>query len=324
MRRLALLVLTTSLLAGGPAAYAGDPALSLPIACTVGTDCVIQNYVDHDGTAGARDYQCGPRTYDTHNGTDFRVPDLAAQRRGVAVLAVVDGVVERTRDSMSDVSTQVIGRAAVRGKECGNGLVIRHPDGWTSQYCHLARSSIVVKPGQSVVAGQKLGDVGLSGDTEFPHVHVTIRKDDKIVDPFSYPDGAACGQGRSLWQPALQAQLQYRATQILNVGFSSEAVTMDSIEQGQPSTLSKNGPVIAYARALGLRAGDVQSMRIVSSDGRVLAERTFPPSDSNKAQVFVAIGKRRVELTGRLTATYTVVRSDGTEVLHQTFDAEVR
>lgn len=48
--------------------------LGLPIDCEIGRDCVIQHYVDHD----------------RHNGTDFRLSDLAAQRRGVNVLAAAD------------------------------------------------------------------------------------------------------------------------------------------------------------------------------------------------------------------------------------------
>ncbi|MCG6206286.1 M23 family metallopeptidase [Rhodopseudomonas sp. HC1] len=321
MQRLNVVVVAAVLLASTAPASA-DPALSLPIACTVGRDCYIQNYVDHDSTAGSQDYHCGPRTYDTHNGTDFRLPDTATQRRGVAVLAVADGVVERTPDSMADISTQTTGRAAVRGKECGNGLVIRHADGWTSQYCHLAHTSLVVKPGQQVKSGDKLGQVGLSGDTEFPHVHVSIRKDGKIVDPFAYPDSASCGPGQSLWQPALQPQLQYRPTEVLNVGFSSQTVTMESIEQGQSNELSKDGPIIAYARTIGLRAGDVQSLKVTLPDGKTLVERTFPPSEGNKAQAFIALGKRNAAVTGRLSATYTITR-DGADVLQRSFDADL-
>src|SRR5262249_35663984 len=47
--------------------------LGLPIDCEVGRSCVIQNYVDHDPSPNARDYQCGTLTYDGHNGTDFRL-----------------------------------------------------------------------------------------------------------------------------------------------------------------------------------------------------------------------------------------------------------
>jgi len=65
--------------------------LGLPIDCDVGRNCVIQQYVDHDLSSKARDYQCGTLTSDGHNGTDFRLPNLAARRAGVSVLAAADG-----------------------------------------------------------------------------------------------------------------------------------------------------------------------------------------------------------------------------------------
>lgn len=50
---------------------------AFPIDCEVGRSCVIQYYVDHDSSKGARDYQCGTLSYDSHNGTDFRLPTMA-------------------------------------------------------------------------------------------------------------------------------------------------------------------------------------------------------------------------------------------------------
>ena len=78
--------------------------LGLPIDCDVGRDCVIQHYVDHDSSSKARDYRCGTLTYDGHNGTDFRLPNLAARRAGVSVLAAADGQIVRRRDGMPDIS----------------------------------------------------------------------------------------------------------------------------------------------------------------------------------------------------------------------------
>ena len=46
--------LTTSL-----AAAAQTIELALPIDCEIGRSCFIQNYVDHDISPNARDYQCG-------------------------------------------------------------------------------------------------------------------------------------------------------------------------------------------------------------------------------------------------------------------------
>ena len=43
------------------------PSLSLPLACDIGTACIVQNYVDRDAGPGARDYRCGFLAYDGHN-----------------------------------------------------------------------------------------------------------------------------------------------------------------------------------------------------------------------------------------------------------------
>jgi hypothetical protein len=60
----------------------GAPSFALPIDCEIGKSCVLQNYVDRDPGPGARDYRCGPLAYDGHKGTDIRVIDLPAFKRG--------------------------------------------------------------------------------------------------------------------------------------------------------------------------------------------------------------------------------------------------
>ena len=84
-------------------------SFSLPIACEVGTTCFIQNYPDNDPSQRARDYQCHDRTYDGHDGTDFRLPSLEQQQNGVDVLAAAGGIVVSARDDMPDVSIREAG-----------------------------------------------------------------------------------------------------------------------------------------------------------------------------------------------------------------------
>ena len=68
---------------------AGDFSLTFPIDCTLDDICFIQQFVDHDPTAGVHDFTCGALSYDGHKGTDFALPSRAAQRAGVNVLAAV-------------------------------------------------------------------------------------------------------------------------------------------------------------------------------------------------------------------------------------------
>jgi hypothetical protein len=82
---------------------AQDISLSLPIDCTLGDTCYIQNYVDHDPSDAASDFQCGGLTYDTHKGTDFGLISLAAMERGVDVFASAPGTVRGVRNDMRDV-----------------------------------------------------------------------------------------------------------------------------------------------------------------------------------------------------------------------------
>lgn len=307
-----------------------DISLALPIKCRPGVTCFIQNYVDRDASDKVRDYRCGARSYNGHDGTDIRIRNLRIQKEGVEVLAAAPGRVAGGRNDMEDVSTRTAGKAAISGKECGNGVLIEHADGWQTQYCHMAKGSVRVKPGDQVATGQPIGLVGLSGDTEFFHLHFAVRHRGKAVDPFAFgaPENS-CGAGRSLWAASLGDQLQYRAGEILDYGFAGIAPTMELIESGE----IENHPVapgsdalVAYVRTIGLQAGDRQTLAVQGPDGTAMSTNTLPALDRDKAQFLVIAGKKRTAATwpaGRYTAVYTVTR-DGAEVLRKAFEAEVR
>jgi hypothetical protein len=309
--------------------HAAQIELALPIACEVGQTCLIQNYVDHDPSGNARDYTCGGQTYDSHNGTDIRLPSMAQQRAGVAVLAAADGVVLRTRDAMADISVREIGIDQVKGRECGNGVIVRHPDGFESEYCHLARGSLRVKPGDTVKAGQTLGDVGLSGRTEFAHLHFTLRQNGKVVDPFAYgADDAACNGGASLWEGKLATALAYRPVAILNKGFAIQPATPDQIEAGEiagPPAGPDAPNLVAYVRAIALRAGDVQHLVLFDPDGNALASNTIAPLERNNAQYALMTGKKRPPggwKPGIYRAVYWVER-EGAPVIEEAFQVRL-
>ena len=325
IRRLSVPAAALTVLFGGDA-HAADITLRLPLACEIGKTCWVQNYVDHDASNGARDYACGAQTYDTHNGTDFRLPTRAKMKEGVAVLSAADGRVLRLRDGVADASIRDRGVDAVRGQECGNGVVVAHEGGWETQYCHMQRGSIVVKPGSAVKSGEPLGRVGLSGRTEFAHVHFTVRRDGKVVDPFANgAEEGACNTGASLWEPTVRAALGYRQGAVLNQGFAGKPITIDDVESGAAEASAPRADaqaLVAYVRAIGLRRGDILRIAIADPDGQSFADDTAAPLDADKAQYFLATGRRRPPegwKPGVYRATYSV-RRNGATVIEQGFE----
>lgn len=293
--KLALAALAAALLAPAAASAPDRPSLAFPLACELGRTCEIQHYVDRDPGPGVKDYRCGSKTYDKHNGIDIRLPDMAAQRAGVAVLAAAPGRVARLRDGVADISIRAPGAPSVANTECGNGVVVDHGGGWESQYCHMAKGSIGVKVGDTVAAGTPVGRVGLSGNTEFPHLHVTVRHNGQVVDPFAPDAAAACGAAQTpLWKPDVAARMAYRAGAVLNVGFTSTQLTMDQLEAGGLPRVTADSPaLVAYGRGIALLPGDAVELELKGPDGATLAKSRGQPLVRWRAQDLVYVGKRR-------------------------------
>jgi len=274
----------------------GQPALSFPLACELGRTCEIQHYVDRDPGPGTRDYRCGLQTYEKHTGLDIRLLDMAAQRRGVNVLAAAPGTVVRLRDGEPDISVHAPGAPSVANKECGNAVVVDHGNGWETQYCHLARGSIVVKQGDRVATGAPLARVGLSGNTEFPHLHLTVRRAGRIVDPFA-PDMSrpeACAAQAGLWSAQARARMAYRAGVVLNAGFTDAQITPADVENGGLRPATPASPLLAaYVRAIALQPGDSVELDLKGPNGASLARTRAQPLQRWRAQDFVLVGKRR-------------------------------
>ena len=262
--------------------------LNLPIDCDLGKTCFVQQYMDIDPTRGARDFGGGTVTYDGHKGTDFRLTSQKPMHAGVAVLAAAAGSIKRVRDGMADRMIRTdADRARIKGKECGNGVVIDHGNGWETQYCHMKRGSIIVVKGQQVQVGEMLGQVGLSGKTQFPHVHIAVRKDGQKVDPFD-PDA-------NLWAKALRPALIYRPTRIINIGFADGAVKMADIMMGtfEGFTPIKIAPaLVAYVRAINLIKGDRVRLTLKGPKGRI-ATKLYKPVPRAKAHQMYFTGKKR-------------------------------
>ena len=110
----------------------------------------------------------------------------------------------------SPVSGVVFWRA-VQESGAGHYLVIRGDDGRDYVFMHLVAGSETVAKGDTVTAGQVIGQVGQTGDAQGPHLHFEIwpngwyAKDSQPIDPL--PDLQAWANGPSAPSGAAPAPL---------------------------------------------------------------------------------------------------------------------
>lgn len=308
-------------------AIAETPIFSKPVNCIADKECIIQQYVDLNPSSATLDYKCGQQTYDGHKGTDFRLVNARIYEKGVEVIASAPGTVLRVRDGIADkIMKSKTDRAEVEGKECGNGVVISHGNGWESQYCHLKKNSLTVQPGQTVSRGEQLGLIGLSGKTQMPHVHLTIRHNGIIVDPFS---GVRLSSKKNIHSCEIQANplmddetlrsFPYQSSHIMEVGFTSRVLKTGEREtqyDREPLT-PLSDKLLIYARVANFLKGDRIKLFLVGPDGFKI-EQFFGPLERNKARYVAFSGKkRRLEKwpSGTYEGVVTILRK--TKIIHK-------
>ncbi|WP_337997728.1 M23 family metallopeptidase [Oleispirillum naphthae] len=326
--RFLLLCAVLGLAAAPAAAEPGFAGFSPPAACTLGETCWIINYPDVIDAQPGRDYRCGPRSYAHHDGTDFAPADIRSMSVGVPVVAAAPGTVAGMRDGQPDGAYLARGPAAVKGRECGNGVVLRHADGWETQYCHLKRGSVGVRKGETVDRGARLGLIGLSGRAEFPHVHMTVRRAGMKIDPFTGKGlGGGCGEtGESLWKKGEEPP--YAASSVYAAGLASgiptaAALKTDTTLPGLPPKPAAE--LVAWGAVFGLKPGMTLTVELFGPQGDSLAKRDTAV-DKPKAWQFSAAG-RRAPIggwpPGRYRAEVTVTE-EGKTLSHRSAETEFR
>lgn len=98
-----------------------------------------------------------------HKGIDFTAP------HGTAIQATGNGKVIRVQH---------------RKFGYGKNVIIDHGFGYTTLYAHM--SDIIVKKGDIVTKGQKIGTIGSTGTSTAPHLHYEVRINGREVNPIDY------------------------------------------------------------------------------------------------------------------------------------------
>lgn len=274
------------------------------------------HYVDRDpAPESAVDFGCGRQTYDTHKGTDFAISDEGVMAQGVAVQAAAAGTVLRVRDGVPDrrVEDQTA-KDAVEGIECGNGVVIDHGNGWETQYCHLRNGSVVAKPDTQVEAGTILGMVGESGLASFPHVHLSVRYQGEIVDPFvGVTSTPGCNVPRN---PLWSQSLDYVPTGLVRAGFAQTQPELETLWSGHftETLFPREIPALLFwVQAYGVVQGDRELFRMIAPNGDEIVNHENEVEQSNRIWMSY-VGKRntaeRPILPGVWRGEYRLTRGD--------------
>ncbi|MBF0589992.1 MAG: M23 family metallopeptidase [Magnetococcales bacterium] len=268
-------------------AWADPPILSLPLACDLPKQCRVTSLVDHDPSRGFRDYRGLNLTYDGHKGTDFAITRKSVFHRGIHVLAAAPGRVVGVRNTMPDRNVVGVGTSTVVGRECGNGVRLDLGSGWEMQYCHMRWGSITVKRGARVERGQKLGLIGLSGRSEYPHLHVQVVHNGRVVDPF-FPS--------RLWSGSIVSKLTPTSVVIGRAGLSGWVPSFSVLRSGRAKPPSPHAPaLVAWVELFGVRRGDRLRWQILSPNGRTFLE-TSTRMKKNSVHWFGHAGKKRYDL----------------------------
>ena len=103
----------------------------------------------------------------SHTGLEAFAVDFAMPV-GTAVHAARDGVVARIEESHS--------KACIEPgcERYANYVIVMHDDGTTGEYFHLMKNGALVKVGDEVVRGQKIGLSGNTGYSTTPHLHFAV------------------------------------------------------------------------------------------------------------------------------------------------------
>ncbi len=147
---------------------------------------------------------CSQGFSNSHKAIDIAAP------QGVSVCAAKAGTI---RLVINDCDHLNVGRGQcvhwVNGysyTDGGNQVYITHDDGTYSIYAHMIKGSITVTPGQRVIEGQVIGQIGQSGMATGPHLHFGVSVGGSsywsgtIVDPstLEYTNGGGSTAGYTI------------------------------------------------------------------------------------------------------------------------------
>lgn len=103
-----------------------------------------------------------------HTGLDFDLP------YGTEIRSVADGIVSYIEDPGPMCGASIMIDSNIKGTQ------------FTTVYCHMILHSMKYTVGQTVKAGDVIGQIGLTGITTGAHLHLEVRINDVPIDPWPF------------------------------------------------------------------------------------------------------------------------------------------
>lgn len=259
---LAAVVLSAGCEPLGPPPGERPPVLfDFPLAGALNEDFYHTNYLDRQPGPGFQDFRCGMKSYDGHRGVDIVLPDFARMDAGITVVAAAAGRVAHVEDGHADRNT-----SWTQGSGFGNHVVVSHPHGYSSIYAHLKRSSLQVQPGDSVSSGTPLGQVGSSGMSDMPHLHIEFHRNGEVLEPYEGP----CGSSLSHWRDPLPYEDGFR---VIATGQTRGRLSLGAVKGPPPhvQTLAAGDTATVWVHLHNVRQGTVSRWSLVSPAGEVVS-----------------------------------------------------
>lgn len=113
---------------------------------------------------------------------------------GEAVYAVADGTVSSTLDTVEagtpgilPANDPVLGPKITVKNVDGNHVIQDLGGGVWAMYAHLIKGSLLVKPGDKIKKGQKIAELGNTGNSNAPHLHFQLMNDPSVLEADAVP-----------------------------------------------------------------------------------------------------------------------------------------
>ena len=237
------------------------------------------NYVDLNTSFPNQllDHACGSRTYDTATGYNHSGHDIGAwpfawslmDEGSFTIRAAASGIVIGKVDGNPDRS------CSTAGGPTPNSVFVQHADGTVGQYYHLRNGTQTTKlVGQTVTAGEYLGQMGSSGQSSGPHLHFELRA--PANGPVIEPSNGPCNAAPTAWA----SQRPYNDSRINRVGTHLVAPVLaqcpGTIDTPNLIRRAAPGALVSFAAYYrDQRHGQLATFRIRRPDQSVFQTWTF-------------------------------------------------